>query len=76
MDALEDLSVADEPRAPALASRATMQQINELVAKKVEEFNELKKKSDAVDVALTTLASAAQGCFIGERGRRSRTECF
>ena len=43
-----------------------MEQINALVQKKVEEFNELKKQNDAVDIALTTLASTAQGCFIGE----------
>lgn len=50
---------------------ATMQ-INEFFTKKVEEFNELKKKNDAVDIALTTLASAAQGCFIGARDRNER----
>lgn len=42
-----------------------MQQLQDLATKKMEEFNALKQKNDALDVAFTTLASAAQGGFIG-----------
>jgi hypothetical protein len=42
-----------------------MQGFQELAAKKMEEFNALKQKSDSLDIAVTTVASAAQGALIG-----------
>jgi hypothetical protein len=42
-----------------------LEQLNELAGKKFAEFNELKQKNDALDVAFATLASAAQGGLIG-----------
>jgi len=42
-----------------------MQQLNEVFTKKMEEFNALKQKNDALDIAVTTVASAAQGALIG-----------
>lgn len=40
-------------------------QLNAFATQKLAQFEELKKANDAFDIGFTTLASAAQGCFIG-----------